>query len=327
MKKGGRFTDLCKTVAFICIALTGIVFAASAQEYPTKPISIMVPFAPGGMSDLPARAFSSVAEKYLGQPLVVVNKPGGKGLTGALDVAKGKPDGYMIGFFQLHLAIPEAYAYFQEPPYTSNDLKVIAQLVVATPTIAVKADAPWNTLADMLAYARKNPVLKFGSQAEGTLANMTMKLISKTERIPLQAVPLDSDSVILTAVLGGHVPVGTISFPTVKPHIDAGKVKLLAVILNERLSGAPKVPTIQECGYRLIFVPFVGFFAPKGTPDAIIKKLDATVKKVVDDPVFQERIHKLAIQTKYRNAEQFIADLDKYKKNIGAAFKKLGYTK
>jgi tripartite-type tricarboxylate transporter receptor subunit TctC len=316
---------------FISLVLFGVfVFSLSSafsQDYPTRPIQIMVPFAPGGMSDLPARAFAATAEKYLGQPMVVINKPGGKGLTGALDVAKGKPDGYMIGFFQLHLSIPEAYAAFQQPPYTSNDLKPIAQLVNAAPTIAVKADAPWNTLAELIEYARKNPTLKYGSQPEGTLASLTMKSISKKSGVPLQAVPIESDSAILTSLLGGHVPVGTINFPTVKPHLEAGKVKLLAVMLDERLASAPKVPTIAECGYRLIFVPFVGFFAPQGTPDAIIKKLETTIKKVTEDPAFLEKIQKLSIQAKYRGSEQLTTDLSNYKKNIESAFKELGYTK
>ena len=128
------------------LSILSVFFAFSlpqafSQDYPTRPISIMIPFAPGGMSDLPARAFASVAGKYCEQPFVVINKPGGRGLTGALDVAKGKPDGYMLGFFQLHLMIPEAYAYFRQPPYTSSDLKPVACLVTAAPTITVMADA------------------------------------------------------------------------------------------------------------------------------------------------------------------------------------------
>lgn len=297
-----------------------------AQDFPIRPISIMAPFAPGGNSDIIARSIAHAAEKDLGKPVVVINKAGGNGLIGALDVAKGNPDGYTIGLFQPHLIFPEAYEFFQKAPYTSKDLKAIARVVMTVGVVAVRADAPWNSFAEMVTYARKNP-LKYGSHSEGTIANLMIRVVAKKEGISLTPLPIQSDSQILTALLGGHISMGTVTMPSIKAHLDAGTVKLLALLLDERIPIIPNVPTITECGYPLLFSSYVGLFAPNGTPDSIIKKLATTTKKVTGDPSFLQNMERLGALVKFEDTEKFLETIAKTRVRVEAIFKEYGYLK
>jgi tripartite-type tricarboxylate transporter receptor subunit TctC len=307
--------------------LTLFTIDATAQLYPTRPVSIIVPFAPGGNSDLGARAFAAIAEKHLGQPMVVVNKPGGRSLIGGKAVAVAKPDGYTVGFLQLQPAIPEAYNFFQEAPYSSKDIRPVAQIFIPPVCITVKADAPWKSLKELIEYARKNPNTPFATHGDGSLGHLLMVSIAKTERVTFKYVPNDGDSKIVANILGGHIPVGSPAYIGIKAQVDAKKMKILATMTPKRLSTASDVPTVVELGYKLPFLSFQSFFVPKGTPDQIVEKLNAVSKKVCEDPSFIDKLQSLGIQVNYQGTKEFTETLVGYKSNIETLFKELGYVK
>jgi len=300
---------------------------AADSSYPNRPITIVVPFAPGGVTDLGARALAEAMEKRLKQPVVVVNKPGGATTIAGLAVATAKPDGYTLGFFPGSATLPEEYSYFYEAPYSSNDLRPICNVMSSVLTIAVKGDAPWNSLKEFIEFARNNPRMKYGHTGKSTVQYVVMVTIGKAEKLNLVDVPFDGDSAIVPALLGGHIPIGFIAFPVVKPLYEAKKVKVLAICIEKRASYAPEIPTVSELGYKLAYVPFVALYGPKGTPDDVVKKISELVHKISEDDDFLNRVKTLALQLSYEDTASFENYLLRYRRNLRAFFKDEGLVK
>jgi tripartite-type tricarboxylate transporter receptor subunit TctC len=319
---------LMKILLIFCFMSSFFVSPLFAQEdYPTKVITIIVPFTPGGRTDLGARVLASFLSKSLGQPVVVLNKPGGATTVGGNAVVTAKPDGYTLGFLPLNSSIPESYSYFLGAPYTSKDLKPVSRVINPVPTVSVKADAPWKSLKDLVEHAKKTPGIKYGTTGLGSSPHTIMVTIEKAEGVKFTHITFPGDPEVATAVLGGHIPFGLPHYGTVKSQIEAGDIRMLAVYLQKRLELLPEVPTFAELGYKIPYYPYLGVFAPKGTPDAIIKKLDRAVGKVKDDPAFAEKIRDLGVSITYESAESFRDSIAQCKTNIEALFKELGYVK
>jgi tripartite-type tricarboxylate transporter receptor subunit TctC len=154
-----------------------------------------------------------------------------------------------------------------------------------------------------------------------------MTTLSKTEGITFKYIPNDGDSKMVANILGGHIPVGSPAYPGIKAQVDAKKIKVLAAMVHQRFESMPEVPTFEELGYKLPLVSFQAFFVPKGTPDAIVEKFDAVSKKVCDDPSFRAKLRDVGIQVNYQGTKEFTQTLAKYKANLEAIFKELGYVK
>ncbi len=300
-----------------------------AEEYPARAVSVIAPAAPGGAIDLGARAFATVAEKYLGKPVVVVNKPGGQGLPATLDMVRAKPDGYTIAFLIITHVIPETFTHFLKgaPPYSSKDIRPIGQLTKSAQMLAVKADSPWKSFPDLVTYVRSNPGLKYGSNPEGTLPSLMMHIVARKEGIRWTPVPLIEDGKIVTALLGDHVPAGTASFGALRPHMDAGTLRPLVVFLDERLSQVPDIPSIMELGYDLAYVSALGLYGPKSLPNPVVKKLEDVIKKVTEDPSYKEKAKQLGVQVSYRDSEGFANLIHKNQASLESVFKEMGYLK
>jgi tripartite-type tricarboxylate transporter receptor subunit TctC len=314
-------------VVVLLFGTCGLSTVSAEEQYPTKVITIVVPFTPGGRTDLGARNLATFLSKSLGQPVVILNKAGGGTTIGGNAVATAKPDGYTLGFLPLNTSIPEAYSYFLGAPYTSKDLKPVARVIAPVATLSVKADAPWKGLKELVDHARKNPGMKYATTGLGSSTHTLMVTIGKAEGVKWNPIAFPGDPEVATAVLGGHVPFGLPHYGTISSQVGAGAMRVLAVELDRRLRLLPNVPTFAELGYKLPYFPYLGIFAPKATPDLIIKKLDKAIEKVKEDPAYVEKIDSLGLAVTYQTAESFSSSIDQYKKNIEALFKELGYVK
>jgi tripartite-type tricarboxylate transporter receptor subunit TctC len=257
--------------------------ALRAAEFPNKTIQIINPFPPGAVTDIVARIVAPKMSAALGQQVVIVNKPGGGGAVGIQAAKDSAPDGYTI------LVTPPPIALI--PIVNKNSsftLKDFAPLTLATSspnTTVVKSDAPWKTLEEFIADAKKSPgQVTYGSAGPGTTPHFIGELVKLKTGIDLTHVPLGSESAAATAVLGGHVNVAFLTLGTTRGHLEAGTMRALAVASNRRLKDFPNVPTMVEKGHpELILKIWVGFFAPAKTPAPVVKRLAAVISDSLKD--------------------------------------------
>ncbi len=322
VNKAGRF--------FLCVALGLMVslwVGTASAEYPERAITIVVPYPPGGITDLGARALAEAMEKHLQQPVVVVNKAGGSTTIGGNAVVTAKPDGYTLGFFPSSASTPEVYTYFYQAPYSSKDLKPVCRVAIPVLTISVKGDSPINSVKDLVEYARKNPGTKIGVHGKSTQGYLVMRTIAKTEKINLVDVPFEGDTKIVPAILGGHVPAGTPAYPAVRSLIEAKQIKPLALLLEKRVEFAPDIPSLEDAGYKLPAGAFLGVFAPKEIPQPVAKKLSDVIAKIAQEQDFRAKLHKMGIQVGFDGIESFEKSINFYKENLQAFFKEEGLVK
>jgi tripartite-type tricarboxylate transporter receptor subunit TctC len=328
--KAARFTTLTLCFVLMICLLVGSpqsLLHAAGSDYPNKTISIVLGVPPGGSTDMGARLLAQFMEKQLKQPVVVLNKPGAAGTIGGYTVASARPDGYTLGYFPGSAAVPEVYTYFYSAPYSSNELRPVSRIHAPVIAIAVKADAPWNSMKDFVEYARKNPGMKFGHIGKSTTQYVIMASVIKTEKLNLVDVPFDGDGTMVPALLGGHIPVATPVLYVIRSLVEGKKLKVLAVALQKRAPSAPDIPTLPELGYKLPYVSFLGLFAPKKTPDEIVKKIDDTIRKILDDKEFQEKNKAMDMPVDYDDAASFEKYLAHYKMTAQAFFKEQGLVK
>jgi tripartite-type tricarboxylate transporter receptor subunit TctC len=327
---GGRgvLTIACFLFAAAMLTGSGPVPALGADPaYPTKPITLIVPMAPGGTTDLAARVLAQALEKELKQTVAVVNRPGGAMTVGGYAVSSAKPDGYTLGFLAGSGSIPEAFSYFYSAPYSSMDLKPVSRVQTVLLTITVKADAPWNSLKELIEYARKNPRMKYGSHGKSSQGYVTVATIARAEKVNLVDVAFESDGTIIPAILGGHIPFGTPAFSAIKSLREAKKLKVLATLTEKRADFAPDIPTVGELGYKLPYMGYNGVFGPKALPDYVVKKLDETIRKILHDPGFQSKAKGLDLQLGYEDSSTFQKSMARTKDNLTAFFKEEGLVK
>ena len=276
--------------AFLAILLSFSV--ALAQDYPARPITLVVQFSAGTTTDIIARRLADEVSKILGQPVVCINKTGGGGSVGVAEILRSKPDGYTIGC--VNMPALSIIPHMQNLPY--DPLKDIAHICVIQPYeygIYVKGDAPWNSLKDLADYARKNPgKVIYGSPGVGTTNHIIMARIGQEEKLNWKHVPYRGDGEIIPAMLGGHVHAASGSPVAVVPQVKAGKLKVLVITSKDRWAYLPEVPTLLESGYKFFQSSYLSLGAPAGTPEAIQKKLEATFAKVIQNPAIKEEFQK-----------------------------------
>jgi tripartite-type tricarboxylate transporter receptor subunit TctC len=315
----------------IAIVLMICAFAlqtASAQEkFPDRPITIVAPFPPGGVADLTARPVASAMEKILKNPVIVVNKTGAAGAVGMSFVANGRPDGYTLLMALSSISIiPEADKLFdRKPAYTLDQLVPLA-LFSADPTIlVVGANHPWKSVKDLVADAKKRPgqISYSSSGIYGTL-HMAMEMFAHAADIKLNHVPYGGAGPALTAVLGGHQDMLASGPAVVIPHVKAGKLRALAGWGAKRVASMPDVPTFKELGFDIEFYIWAGMFAPKGTPEPIMRKLRETMKQVVQEAEFKDAMAKLETPIAYMDAPEFQRFYEKDARMLAEATRRIG---
>jgi tripartite-type tricarboxylate transporter receptor subunit TctC len=316
---------LLVTLALVLPLCAGVLPASA--EYPERAITIVVPYPPGGVTDLGARALAEAMEKHLKQPVVAVNKAGGATTIGGNAVVTAKPDGYTLGFFPSSASIPEVYTYFYQAPYSGKDLRPVAKVAIPVLTISVKGDSPINSVKDFVAFARQNPGAKVGIHGKSTQGYLVMRTIAKSEKVSLVDVPFDGDTKIVPAILGGHVPAGTPAYPAVKSLVDAKEIKVLCLLIGQRADFAPTIPSLSEVGFKQPAGVYLGIFAPKDTPDPVVKALNDVIAKITQEPEFRAKVHGMGIQVSFDETKAFEKSIEQYKVNLQAFFKEEGLVK
>jgi tripartite-type tricarboxylate transporter receptor subunit TctC len=311
----------------ICVVVIPFAQVAAQDTFPNRPITIVAPFPPGGVADLTARPVAAAMEKILKNPVIVVNKTGAAGAVGMSFVANSKPDGYTLLMALSSISIiPEADKLFdRQPAYTLDQLVPLA-LFSADPTIlVVGANHPWKSVKDLVADAKKRPdqISYSSSGVYGTL-HMAMEMFSHAAGIKLKHVPYGGAGPALTAVLGGHQDALASGPAVVIPHIKGGKLRPLAGWGTKRVAALPDVPTFKELGYDIEFYIWAGMFAPKGTPEPVMKKVRDTLRQVVQEADFKDAMAKLETPIAYMDAPEFQKFYEKDAKMLAEATRRVG---
>jgi tripartite-type tricarboxylate transporter receptor subunit TctC len=298
-----RIYRLKRTVYTACVTL---FFAGStlAQNYPNKPITLVVPNPPGGFVDASARIVSDALAKVTGQAVIVDNKGGGSGNIAYGAVAKAAPDGYTLlnSYSAYHVGNP---ALFPKMPWAQKDLLPVALITVATNLIAVHPSVPANTLTEFIAYLKANPgKLSYASQGNGSLSHVGTEIFKQQTQTSMVHIPYRGSGPAIADVLAGQVQVFITTPPSVMGHIQSGKLKGLAVAGKTRHSGVPNIPTSEQAGLKgFELEAWVGIFAPAGTSADIITKLNAHIKTAMELPETKNRADAAGIEIRYQNAD------------------------
>ena len=308
--------------------LAGMLPGASwAAEYPEKPITLVVPYPAGGVTDLVARALADSMTRHLGRPVVPLNRPGAGATIGGNVVASAAPDGYTLGFFPTAAASPEVFRFQYSAPYQTTDLKAVSSVAGTAMSFAVRADSPLKSMKDVIELARKNNGLMIGTPGQQTLPSMIMVLMGKKEGVKLEDAAFGGDSKTLPAILGGHVQVGAIDYSAIRPSVEAGKIRVLAVCTASRVDFLPNVPTVVELGYQLPYVSALGVFGPKALPADVVKRLDATVARILKEPQFIEKMRSMTVQPLYMDSAAYQKVVLRNRDDLESFFRQQGMYK
>jgi tripartite-type tricarboxylate transporter receptor subunit TctC len=301
--------------SFVAVTLT----PALSQDYPSRPIRIIIPFAPGGGSDLTARPLADFMTKRLGQPVVAENKPGAGSALGIDYVAKSKPDGYTL-LWQTSDGISVLPAVKASLPYrVPEDFAWVAGFVTYSHVIAVNPDRPYKTLQELIAWAKDNPgKVRFGSSGLGNGAHLVGELFAHTAGIKLVHVPFNGGGPAVTAAVGGHIDMVMLTPSSTKTHIDAGRLLAFATTQANRDPLLPNVPTLAEAGLPgLVMGGYYGMLAPAGTPEPILAKLRGEIQAMMKEPVIMDRIASFGLKAAYLSGEDYrafmVRDLERWK--------------
>jgi tripartite-type tricarboxylate transporter receptor subunit TctC len=313
----------------LMVGMSHISFAAG--DYPNRPITIIVPFSPGGMADLNARTFAMAAEKYLGQPLVVANKAGGGGVIGAVAGAQAAPDGYTLTM--THSAITgnmeSEIAEGRKPPFTRHDFTTIGIFNLAAGCHVVPYDHPWKTMLDLIRDCKARPnYYRYASSGINGSTWIAINVLSMATGIKLRHIPFRGGGEALTAVVGGHVDFTTAALGTARPLAEGKKLRLLGVMGKQRVNIFPDVPTLQELGIRdADFIAWNGLLAPKRTPEDAVKKLRDVAEKVAKDKRFIEAVEKTGDGVNFLNGDEFAKYWDAESEQLAKVYQTLAKEK
>ena len=282
------------------------MLAGAQAKYPTKAIELVVPFAAGGSTDVLARLVAKYAPKYFDKPLVVVNKPGGGGITGTEGVVRSKPDGYslFVGYGSGHdLVTP----HFQKMPYdTFNDLVSVCRLSIHSIVVIIRGDAPYKTMKELVEWGKKKDQVTASVSTRAGSVDITFQAVAKATGLKLVTVPFRGGAESVTAIVGGQTDCGGNHPSEVISHIKAKRLIPIAVALENRDPAIPDVPTFKELGYNVVAVGSVkGVAAPKGTPPEVVTYLAERFKKVCDAPEFIKSMKDIGQPVMYQGPQEF----------------------
>jgi len=280
-----------RIVVALLIAIFSAANVARSEEFPTRTVTLVVSFAPGGLTDIPARMLAPDLQKYLGQPVVVVNRPGASGVTGGSYVVHSAPDGYTL----LVSGVSEVQNlfYIHVPYNVQKDLATVGKIADGPPLVlAVNAASPFKSLADLVAYAKANPSkTNLATTGPATSPAIAVDQLNSLAGTKIVAVPYNGSGPAATAVLGTEVQGGFVWLPSVAGMVSSGQVRLLAIATAKRLGALPDVPTMAELGYKNFeHEAFVGLLAPRGTPASAIATLNKALNKSIASPTFASKI-------------------------------------
>ena len=289
----------------MALALTVSAVSAMAQAWPSKPISLVVPFPPGGTTDVLARALGEKLTQSLGQTVIVENKPGAGATLGADYVAKSKPDGYTLLVGAVHHTI--ASSVYKKLPYDfQKDLAPITTIALVPNVLVVNASTPVKTVADLVKLAKAEPgKLTYGSNGNGTAQHLIGTQFQNLTGTEINHIPYKGSGPLASDLIGGQITMSFDTITPVLPHIKAGKLRPLAVTTAKRSAALPDVPTLEEAGLKGFNIgTWFGVLAPAATPKDIVARLNTEMVKVIQSPEFRKRMDEIGAEPIGNSADQ-----------------------
>lgn len=309
------------------LALAAAAPAAAQDAFPSRPITMIVPFPPGGVADITGRPTAVALEKVLKQPVVITNRPGAGGAVGNAAVANAKPDGYTVLMALSSISvIPAADALFdRKPAYSLDQFEPIA-LVSADPTIlVVHPSLPVKNVKELVALGRSKPgQLSYSTSGIYGALHMPMEMFLHAAKLKMRAVHTTGGGPAITSVLGGHVDMTAGGPAAITAQVKAGKLRPIASWGAKRHPSFPDVPTFKEAGYDVEYYIWAGMFGPKGIPEANLKVLRDAVRKAVADPDFKAAMDKVNSPIQYMDAPEFRKYWEADARRLAAAVKAIG---
>jgi len=299
---------------------------AAQEAYPTRPVSLVSPYPPGGAADLTARPLAPALEKALKQPVIVVNRTGAGGAVGTQFVSIAPPDGYtlMITVFSI-CTIPEADRVAGRKPRFTRDQFVPIGRINADPTLLiVHPSTPWKTAKQLVADAKRRPNdILYVSAGPYTVAHMAMEVFQQAAGVQMRHLPTTGGGPAMTAIVAGHAFVSALSTGAVAPQAKAGKLRVLANTGAKRLAAFPDIPTLKELGYDVEVYLWVGMFARKEVPAPVLDVIRKAVKQAVTDPQFTNASMKMQMPPDYLDAPEFQTWWDKDCARLAGAIRRI----
>lgn len=289
----------------VLMLLASLVYslAAGAQGFPSRPVTLLVTFPAGGPTDIAGRALAEATSKYLGQPVVVENRPGATGTLGAAALVNARPDGYTVSMTPITVfRLPHMENVAYDPIKDITYVMGVSGYVFA---VIVRSDAQWKSMAELVAYAKSNPgKVSYGSHGIGGSVHLAMEELSTAQGVKFNHIPYKGSADMLTALLGSHLDVAVDSTGAV-PHVAAGKARVLAVFTEKRVQVWPDVPTLTELGYGIVSTSPYGIGVPAATPQAIVRILHDAFKKGLEDPIHTKTLEKYNQPVWYQSSEDY----------------------
>ena len=325
----GNHLDRRQFVAGTAASATALAAgSASAQDaYPSRPITLVNPFPPGGAVDVVGRPFAAALEPIIKQPVVIDTKAGAAGAVGAQFAAAAKPDGYTL---LMHIVSISGFAemdklFGRQPKFTRADFIPIARFTEGPMVLVVNDQTPYKTLKELVEDGTKRPnEIVFSSSGLYGALHLPAALFLKAANLQMRHLPTNGGGPALTAILGNNSQVLASSVAAANAHIKAGKLRALACFSGKRTASMPNVPTLKELGYDVEFSLWVGLFAPKGTPSDIVNKMRLESKKAVESEVFTKSIDNIGDVVGYLDQPDFAKFWDEDAKRVEAAVQAIG---
>lgn len=309
------------------VATLSVQPSFAQDTYPSRPVTLINPFPPGGAADVVARPFAAVMEPLMKQPVVIETKAGAAGAVGAQFAANAKPDGYTM---LIHIVSISGFAevdriFGRQPKFTRADFIPIARFTAGPMALLVNDQTPYKTLKELVDDAKKRPdQIVFSSSGLYGALHLPTALFMKAADIKMRHLPTNGGGPALTALLGNNSQVLVSSVAAAMGQLKAGKVRALAVYSDKRVPSIPDVPTLKELGYDVEFYLWVGLFAPKGTPEDIVKKVRADAKAAVATDQFKAAIKNLGDEVAYLDQPDFAKFWDADAKRVESAVQSIG---
>jgi len=310
LRRGGAGTRASRRAFVAAAGGLALAGAARAQDapWPSRPLTMVVPFPPGGVADLVGRPVAAALEKQLGQPVVVENRAGAGGGLGMQQVARAKPDGHTLLMALSSISIlPEADRVLgRAPMYAHRDLVPVARFTADPVVLAVRADAPWKTVADFVDDARRRPgQIPYGSSGNYGTMHVPMEMLAARAGAKLLHVPYTGAGPAVVGLLGGQVDALATGPSSIVQQVKAGKVRVLGSWGDARLASLPDVPTLKEAGFDVAFSQWAGLFVPAGTPEPVVARLRAASRAILADAQMLQRFETLGTPLQYLDAPEF----------------------
>lgn len=316
----------CMVAAGLSILLAFAGSVGAQESYPTRPVTLVSPYPPGGAADLTARPLAPALERALKQPVIVVNRAGAGGAVGTQFVSTAPPDGYtlLITVFSIS-TIPEADRVAGRKPRFTRDQFVPVARINADPTmLIVHPSTPWKSVKELVSDAKKRPnEILYVSAGPYTVSHLAIEVFMQAAGIQMRHLPTTGGGPAMTALIGGHAFVSALSTGAVSPQAKAGKLRVLANSGSKRLAAFPDIPTLKELGYNVDVYLWVGLFAPKGVPEGVLGTLGRAVRQAVQDPEFKTASDKMQMPPAYQDAAEFRAWWDKDTAMLAAAIQRM----